>query len=73
MTLRLSFTTRAVSRAHWKILWRQLLIVNRETSMAIADAGIFGTGYLRTGPDEPDFIRRVHPANVAIPMLETRR
>lgn len=71
--MRLSFTTRNITRPQWRAIWRQLRIVNRETQMADEDSLIFGTGYLETGPDIPDFIRRVHPSNVAISMLEPNR
>lgn len=69
---RLSFTTRAISRAQWKVLWRQLRIVNREVAIASEDCAIFGTGFLETGPQVQDFIRRVHPSNVAIGLMEPR-
>lgn len=71
--MRLSFTTRSISRPQWRAIWRQLRIVNRETRMADEDALIFGTGYLETGPAVPDFIRRVHPSNVAISLMDARR
>lgn len=70
---RLSFTTRAISRAQWKALWRQLRIVNREVKVASEDSAIFGTGFLETGPQVKDFIRRVHPAHVQIPLMGGRR
>lgn len=70
--LRLDFTTRAISWPTWKAIWRQLRIVNRETALANQDMRMFGTGYLQTGPQVPDFIRRVHPSNVAISMLDGR-
>lgn len=68
--LRIDFTTRRISRPTWKAIWRQLRIVNRETMLAETDMAVFGTGYLETGPEVPDFIRRVHPSNVAISLLE---
>ena len=40
--------------------------------MADEDRLIFGTGFLQIGPGVPDFIRRVHPSNVAIRLLEPR-
>jgi len=70
--LRLSFTTRAISRAQWKALWRQLRIVNREVRIATEDCVIFGTGFIETGPQVKDFIRRVHPSNVEIRLMEPR-
>lgn len=70
---RLSFTSRNVTRQQWRAIWRQLRIVNRETGIAWQDAFIFGTGYIETGPEVPEFIRRVHPSNVAIPMMDARR
>lgn len=68
--LRIDFTTRCISRATWKVIWRQLRIVKRETALANRDMLCFGTGYLQTGPGVPDFIRRVHPSNMEIRMLE---
>lgn len=73
MALKLSFTTRSINRAQWRALYRQLRIVNRETLLAWEDIFIFGTGYLQTGPDVPDFIRRVHPAYVEIPLMGSGR
>lgn len=69
MALNLSFTTRSITRPQWRALWRQLRIVNRETLLAWEDIFISGAGYLQTGPDVPDFIRRVHPADVEIPLM----
>lgn len=71
--VRLKFTTRRITRVEWRAIWRQLRIVNRETRMADQDCAIFGTGFLQTGPDVPDFIRRVHPSNVAVRLLEPAR
>lgn len=67
---RLSFATRTINRAQWKAIWRQLRIVNRETRAATEDLLIFGTGFIETGRDVPDFIRRVHPSNVAISLMD---
>jgi hypothetical protein len=71
--MRLSFTTRQITRAQWRALYRQLRIVNREAAQAAADCIIFGTGFLKIGPDVPDFIRRVHPSNVAISLMDAAR
>ncbi len=67
--IRIDFTDRTVSRAQWKTIWRQLRIVKREAAQAESDMMFFGTGYLETGPEVPDFIRCVHPSNVAIDMM----
>lgn len=73
MALRLSFTTRAITKPQWRALWRQLRIVNRETRMASDDCLTFGTGFIETGAHVPDFIRRVHPANVEISLMDVAR
>ena len=71
--LRLGFTTRDIPRPLWKAIYRQLRIVNREAKQAQRDMMIFGTGCLETGPHLPDFIRAVHPANLAIDLMEGLR
>jgi hypothetical protein len=70
--IRLDFTTRAIPRSTWKIIFRQMRIINRESKMAYEDMIIFGTGCLQTGPDVPDFIRRVHPSNLDIRLMGQR-
>lgn len=70
--MRLSFTTRQITRDQWRALYRQLRIVNRESAIAAQDCAIFGTGFLKIGADVPDFIRRVHPTNAAIRLMEPR-
>lgn len=73
MSFRMSFTTRAIDRPTWRALWRQLRIVNRETDMATRDMVTFGTGFLRTGAGVPDYIRRVHPSNALIKLMDGQR
>jgi len=63
LALKLSFTTRAIPRQLWRSLYRSLRIVNREARHAAQDCAVFGTGCLEIGPNVPDGIRRVHPAN----------
>ncbi len=72
MTIKLSFTTREISKPLWRQLYRQLRIVNRETQAAAADMIVFGTGAIRIGPEVPDFIQRVHPANADGLLLERK-
>lgn len=60
------FKSRSITRAQWKVIWRQLRIVNREAAKAQFDCMVFGTGYLQIGDDVPDFIRRVDPYTVRI-------
>lgn len=71
--LKLGFSDRAIPKPIWRALYRQFRIINRECRHAVQDMAIFGTGYIKTGPDVPDFIRRVHPSNVAESLLETAR
>jgi hypothetical protein len=70
--LRMNFKTRDIPKPVWKVLWRQLRIVNREHKRAFEDMLIFGTGCLETGPEVPDFIRAVHPANVDVRLMDAR-
>lgn len=61
-----TFKTRGITRAQWKIIWRQQRIINRETMRTTLDCVIFGTGFLEIGPEIPDLVRCVDPAAAAI-------
>lgn len=47
------------ARLQWKLWWRQLRIIRRETTKAWEDQMLFGTGYTQIGPDVPDGIRHI--------------
>lgn len=50
---------RGLNRAAWRVLWRQMRIINRETMKANVDLMAFGTGVIETGPDIPNFVRHI--------------
>ncbi|MDB5405214.1 MAG: hypothetical protein JWL84_126 [Rhodospirillales bacterium] len=55
-----------MSRAAWKIYWRQLRIIRRESAKAMTDCVLFGTGVVECGPDVPDFVRHVPVEKVVL-------
>ena len=48
-----------MNRANWKAYWRLMRILRRETSKAMDDMVIFGTGCVEIGPEVKDFIRHI--------------
>lgn len=55
-----------MSREAWKIYYRMLRIHRREQSKAWADMLVFGTGFLRVGPDLLTDVNHVLPQSVFI-------
>ena len=47
------------ARLWWKIYWRQLRIIKRETHKQYMDTLIFGIGFVQVGPNIPDGIRHI--------------
>lgn len=47
------------TRLAWKLYYRHLRIVRRETAKQMEDMIIFGTGFLQIGPRVPDGIRHI--------------
>jgi hypothetical protein len=47
------------ARLWWKLYWRQLRIIRRETQKAYMDCLIYGTGFTHIGPDVPGGIRHI--------------
>ena len=47
------------ARLWWKLWWRQLRIIKRETTKQWQDTIIFGTGFVQIGPDRLDGIRHI--------------
>ena len=48
-----------MSKTSWKIWYRQLRIVRRESHKAFMDMMVYGTGFTEIGHDIPDLIRHV--------------
>lgn len=47
------------ARRIWKVFYRRLRIIRRESLKATVDMMIFGNGAVEIGPDIPDGIRHV--------------
>lgn len=54
-----------MNRAQWKVYWRQLRIIRRESWKAFEDQMLFGRSILEIGPEVPDLIRHV-PLNMVL-------
>lgn len=48
-----------MTRAQWKVYYRQLRIIRRETWKATEDMILFGTGVVEVSENIPDYIRYV--------------
>lgn len=46
-------------RQWWKIYYRQLRIIRRETFKGVDDLILFGSCFIETGENVPDFIRHI--------------
>jgi hypothetical protein len=58
------------TRLWWKIYWRQLRIIKRETAKQYMDTMIFGTGFVEVGPEVPDGIRHIPIQNVKVTIYQ---
>lgn len=48
-----------MTKQDWKIVWRQLRIIRRESFKASTDMLLFGVGFTKIGDGVPDGIRYV--------------
>lgn len=49
----------SAARLWWKIYWRQMRIIKRETHKQYMDCVLFGTGFVQVGESVPDGIKHI--------------
>lgn len=52
-------TLRRLNRPTWRMFHRLERIAAREAAKAFIDVAIYGTGFVRTGADVPDFVAHI--------------
>lgn len=53
-----------MTRDQWKKTWRQLRICRRESNKAAMDTLLFGSGFVKIGPNVPDLIQHIPLENI---------